>query len=112
MDGKKIYILGNEWVIKEQTESENAALKDCSGYCDWTVREIVLDKEITGNLTDMDAYKRKVLRHEIIHAFLCECGLDECSSEVEAWARNEEMVDWFARMGDKIHEVWKEVGAI
>ena len=112
MDGKKIYILGNEWTIKKQPESENTLLKDYSGYCDWTVHEIVLDSEMTGNLSNMDAYEKKVLRHEIVHAFLLECGLDECSGEIEAWARNEEMVDWFARMGEQIYRVWQEAGAL
>ena len=112
MDYKKIYILGNEWTIKEQTESENDVLKDCFGYCDWTVHEIVIAREMDGNVTDINAFAKKVLRHEIIHAFLCEYGLDECSTGVDAWARNEEMVDWFARMGGQIYNVWMEADAL
>ena len=56
----------------------------------------------------MDAYVRKVKRHEIIHAFLLESGLAECSD----WAQNEEMVDWLARMGPKINTAWQAAGAI
>lgn len=56
----------------------------------------------------MQRYINKVTRHEIIHAFLCESGLLECSGEAEARAANEEMVDWFARQGIKIYSAWVE----
>lgn len=102
----KINILGSEWTVMERSEADDPRLKDCDGYCDWTTREIVVEREINGNLGDMDAYVRKVKRHEIVHAFLAECGLYECSGETEAWAMNETMVDWFARMGTKIYKAW------
>ena len=102
----KINILGSEWTITERSEAEDPLLENCDGYCDWTTREIVVEREITGTLGDMDAYVRKVKRHEIVHAFLAECGLNECSGETDAWAMNETMVDWFARMGTKIYKAW------
>lgn len=52
------------------------------------------------------------LRHEIVHAFLSECGLNECSGETDCWARNETMVDWFARMGERIYRAWEAAGAL
>ena len=106
MNDQKINILGSEWTIKEQSETENELLKNCDGYCDWTTKEIVIEREINGTLSDMQQYIKKVTRHEIIHAFLCESGLQECSGESEAWATNEEMVDWFARQGSKIYAAW------
>ena len=106
MNDRKINILGSEWTIKEQSETENELLKNCDGYCDWTTKEIVIEREINGTLSDMQQYIKKVTRHEIIHAFLCESGLQECSGESEAWATNEEMVDWFARQGSKIYAAW------
>lgn len=57
-----------------------------TGYADWTTREIVIEREIIGTLEDMECYIRKVKRHEIVHAFLFECGLHECSGNTEAWA--------------------------
>jgi hypothetical protein len=54
---------------------------------------------------------RRVVRHEIVHAFLMESGLDESSNPADAWATNEEMVDWFARQGPKIYKAWKEADA-
>lgn len=110
--GMRVHILGEAWIIKERSESEDEQLKDCDGYCDWTTREIVVEREITGNLGDMEKYIRKVKRHEIVHAFLCESGLNECAGGAESWAMNETMVDWFARQGQKIWAAWKEAGAL
>ena len=112
MKARKVNILGTEYLIKEQSEKENRLLEGYDGYCDWTTKEIVVEREIEGTLTDMDVYVRKVLRHEIVHAFLVESGLAECSGNTKAWAMNETMVDWFARMGPKIYAAWKEAGAL
>lgn len=109
---KMVNILGTEWVVKEQRENENELLKDCDGYCDWTSKEIIVEREDYGNLKDMQKYINKVLRHEIIHAFLFESGLAECSNYADAWSKNEEMVDWIARQGQKIYKAWKEVGCL
>lgn len=107
-----VSILGTSYSIQEQSKNENEHLKDCDGYTDWTTKRIVIQREIDGNLEDMEHYIKKVTRHEIVHAFLLESGLDVCSGETDAWARNEEMVDWFARQGQKIYAAWKEAGAL
>lgn len=112
MTKRKVNILGTDYTIYEESESENRLLQGCDGYCDWTTKEIVVEREMEGNLGDMNAYVRKVLRHEIVHAFLLESGLHECSGESEAWASNEAMVDWFARQGQKIYAAWREAGAL
>lgn len=112
MADKKVDILGTVYNIKEQPDTENELLKDCDGYCDWTTREIILRREIDGNLGDMEAYIRKVLRHEIVHAFFVESGLDSSAGHADSWARNESVVDWFARQGQKIYRAWKEAGAL
>lgn len=112
MGERKVSILGVVYTIKEQSEAENERLRDCDGYCDWTTKEIVVCREAQGTLGDMESYIRKVLRHEIVHAFLLESGLHECSGETDAWAANETMVDWIARQGQKIHEAWKKAGAL
>lgn len=109
---RKVHILGAEYTIKEQSENENKLLEGCDGYCDWTTRVIVVEREMVGNLEDMEAYIRKVLRHEIVHAFLLESGLHECSGETESWASNETMVDWIARQGEKIYAAWREAGVL
>lgn len=108
----KISIMGSEWTVLECSEAEDERLCGCDGYCDWTTRKLVIEKELDGTLGDMDVYVKKVKRHEIVHAFLLECGLHECSGETEAWASNETMVDWFARVGPKIYKAWEDAGAI
>lgn len=112
MADRKVQILGVTYTIKEQSESENELLKSCDGYCDWTTKEMVVEREMFGTLSDMEAYIRKVIRHEIVHAFLIESGLHESSGGTECWASNETMVDWFARQGQKIYTAWKEAGAL
>lgn len=110
-----VSILGTEYSVEFLSEAEEKKLKTCSGFCDWTTKRIVVEKEKETEVDDlerMEEYTKKVLRHEIIHAFLCESGLDECSGETYCWARNETMVDWFARQGAKIYQAWKEVGAL
>lgn len=101
-------ILGAEYSIVEASEQDEARLKDCDGFCDWTAKEIVVEREINGNLYDMESYIRKVKRHEIVHAFLFESGLAHSSK----WATNEELVDWIAFQAEKIIKAWQEVGAL
>lgn len=112
MNERKIDILGVEYTIKEQSADENETLRNCDGYCDWTTKEIVVEREMTGTLGDMESYICKVLRHEIVHAFLFESGLAESSGEAAAWATNETMVDWIARQGEKICDTWRKAGAL
>lgn len=60
-----------------------------------------------------DLYQKYTLRHEIVHAFLNESGLMDCSFSVDhPWAKNEEMIDWIALQGEKIYRAWQEVGAL
>lgn len=112
MNNRTINILGSEWVIKEQSINENELLKNCDGYSDWTVREIIVEREDYGTLKNTQKYINKVLRHEIVHAFLFESGLAECSGEVESWAKNETMVDWIAKQGQKIYKAWADAGCL
>lgn len=115
MNDRKVNILGTEYTIKEQSQKENGMLDSRDGYTDWSTREIVVRREQEpeeGNLADMEAYIREVLRHEIVHAFLFESGLAECTTTAYTWALNEEMVDWIARQGQKMYKAWKEAGAL
>lgn len=110
MKEKKFNILGSEWTLKLCTVEENPKLKECDGYTDFTVREIAVDNS-KGNdlnsLIDMNVYIKKVIRHELIHAFLVECGLRECSTN--GWATNEEMVDFFAYQFPKLDKLFSDL---
>lgn len=111
MFSNEVVVLGSVYQIVEQTAAENPLFEDSDGYCDWTVRQIHIRREIEGTLCNMERYMKKVLRHEIVHAFLLESGLD-CCTTAETWARNEEMVDWLARQGEKIYAAWSNAGAL
>lgn len=106
----KVNVLGQDYTIVFKRPEQESRLQEMDGFCDWTIKCIVLNALMEGTLSDMKEYRNKVLRHEIIHAFLLESGLHECSGECEAWAANETMVDWFARQGEKIYKAWRSVG--
>lgn len=112
---KTVNVLGTDYKIFYRSINDDETLDICDGYVDWTTKEIVVRFEIDkekDSLNDMNCYVKKVLRHEIVHAFLFESGLAESSGETEAWAKNEEMVDWFARQGEKIYKAWEEAEAL
>lgn len=79
----------------------------CDGYIDYVDKVITIDPETS------IAFLGRVLRHEIIHAFLFESGLGSNASPVDCWTKNEEMIDWFAHhlptMVQKMDEAYKEV---
>ena len=106
----KVSVLGAEYTIAVSDDKHDAKLETLNGYCDDTVKHIVVAKIEYGRLSkkDLREWQKKVIRHEIVHAFLMESGL-QCNSE---WAENEEMVDWIAVQGLKIYQAWKKANAI
>ena len=111
---KVISVLGRDIQILFRKENTDPKLKNCVGYFDsskgWIVCKILEPDE--RSLEDLDRYQKEVIRHEIIHAFLYESGLDACSGPAENWASNEEMVDWFAIQSPKIFQVFQEQGLV
>lgn len=109
----KLDIMGKEWTLEERSYKEDKLLDGCDGYSDWTVRLMVVEREMEGGtLIEMEQFVKKVKRHEILHAYLFECGLAECSGKTDAWALNETMVDWLSRIGPRIMETWREADAL
>ena len=53
-------------------------------------------------------FEKKVLRHEIIHAFFGESGLRSQSE----YAQNEELIDWIAIQIPKIVEVMNKTNCL
>lgn len=89
------------------------------GYCEYNSKRIVvLDMrsipEWENNPdADIASAEAECLRHEIIHAFLHESGLgDNTFIKDEAWATNEEIVDWIAIQFPKILEAFRKAGCI
>lgn len=111
----KVNILGTKYKIIDRTETDDPKLRENDGYCDSSTKEIVLliYSEDVMNKGDMEKFRKLVLRHEIIHAFLCESGLEASASvSITGWAQNEEMVDWIAIQSPKLYKAFKEVGCL
>lgn len=110
----KVDILGVEYRVIIATEAEKPKLKKFDGYMDHSIKEIVVEKfePDTTSIEDLQCYTNKVLRHEIVHAFLYESGLWNNSADVESWAQSEEITDWIAIQSPKLFKVFKEVGCI
>ncbi len=115
LENCKIDILGEEWSIEFRGEPEDSCLKENDGYTDSSVRLIVVDAMChiePDSKKDLYAYKQQVLRHEILHAFLYESGLSNCSHKSGSWAEDEEIVDWFAIQAPKIIAAFKTAGCL
>lgn len=106
----KVNILGTEYSIKRQKEKETSKLEHSDGICEFYLKEIVIDdfEPTSETVANPNLYKKKVLRHEIVHAFLYESGLDVNSE----WARNEEIVDWIALQAPKLQKAFEEAGCL
>lgn len=100
---REIPVLGQTYHIKVKDPERDPRLgKDHDGYCDWTTKEIAMsdmaqDAKHPDAVGDFDQYREKVLRHEIIHAFIEESG------NTDADWNNENMVNWLACMWPHLH---------
>jgi hypothetical protein len=106
----KVNVLGTEYKILIKNENEDEKLKNYDGYCDSTINTIIVAelKYDLNTVANLEEYKSEVIRHELIHAFLDQSGLKCCSD----WARNEEMVDFFAIQIPKIVKAMNELSII
>ena len=110
--GKIVHILGTEYTIFIVDKSDYRYSNDTDGWCDTQAKEILIFNytQRIDSVKDLVAYQKKVLRHEIVHAFLYESGLTQNAVGCNCWAKNEEMVDWIAIQEPKLHEAFKEAG--
>ena len=105
----KIMILGEEWTIEERTTAEDKILMGCNGYCDKTVRLIVVGKKPDEcDLEDFEVYRKKCMRHEIIHAFLFESGI--CENFKPQCGHDETTIDWIAAQYPKLKRAFAAAG--
>lgn len=117
----KIDILGTEYRIEIHKVSEDSYMekKGLAGYCEEENKLIVVadmseEKYFVGmDEKAQETYRKKTLRHEIMHAFLNESGLSDSSNRFDgAWAKNEEMVDWLAIQTPKIYKTFQKLNII
>lgn len=117
----KIDILGTEYRIETHKVSEDSYMeeKGLAGYCEEENKLIVVadmseEKYFVGmDEKAQEIYRKKTLRHEIMHAFLNESGLSDSSNRFDgAWAKNEEMVDWLAIQAPKIFSTFNKMNIL
>lgn len=111
----RVSILGTEYrIYLDVPENEDPILKVCSGYCDKTTHIItVCEKEDDADLGDYEQYRKRVIRHELIHAFLFESGLGgDAVWHVSGEEHPEQTVDWIARQFPKMLKAFQAVGAL
>lgn len=111
-----VEILGSTWKIVYRDEDQ--AFEDCKGYNTFPTKTIVIRKPyepeepLDYSIEEQEIEIKNTLRHELLHAFLSESGLDSSSSKSKCWALNEEMIDWFAIQSPKIFSVYRELKLI
>lgn len=102
--GKKIKVLGTEYEILVETANDNSKLEDANGLCEFWSKRLIIDiaKPERTTYENLEAFNKKVLRHEIVHAFLGESGLKE-------YMGDEVLVDWIAVQFPKMLDVFKQL---
>lgn len=105
-----VRVLGT--LYKINLVDEVAIDKGMDGYTDFSTKDIYLMnlKQEPMSMADLKGYQKQVLRHEIIHAFLYESGLNGSSHSTGAFALDEELVDWLAIQSPKIWKAFEEAG--
>ena len=107
-----IDVLGTPYTISYKTAEQDQDLKSCDGYCDKTTKQIVVKKyDDNCNLGNYENYRKKVVRHELIHAFLFESGLHE-NFKKDEWGHDETTIDWFAVQFPKLLKAFTDAGVM
>ena len=114
---KRVDILGTRYKIELKVPYiKDKNLANAFGYTDFHGKRIVVADihtvpgwEEASEECANDVYESTV-RHEVIHAYLMESGLNSSANGVDCWARNEEMVDWFAIQFPKLLKTFCELG--
>ncbi len=107
----KINVLGQKYTIKEMSDEEYPKLKtlEANGLFEGYSKELIIDKALNdpspSNYENLELFKNKVVRHEIIHAFFHEAGLQE-------YVSNEFLVDWLAYQVPKMAKIFDDINVM
>lgn len=103
----RVNVLGTDYEIVKASETEcsKLATMNANGLCELYSKEIILDSEMNPNsgkeFANFKEFEKKVLRHEIVHAFFHESGLDNYTTD-------EDLVNWIALQFSKILKAFQE----
>lgn len=98
-------ILGEKYTVETHTEYDDEKLIGRNGYCDNISKTIVVDNLSEYADAEKTHVRNHVLRHECIHAFLNESGLQEQCEWV-----TEECVDFFSIQYPKMKRIFEKLG--
>ena len=104
----KIDVLGTEYTVEYKPMADD----EVDGFCDYTSRRIVMRSDNTNELEDFERHMKKQLRHEIIHAFLAESGLQSNFEHCNKFGHEETMVDWIAIQFPKLLKAFETADAL
>lgn len=112
MDKKSITtdILGTKYMIYYGETEDRKLPTDAWGITNTSLKYIIITNDLPP--AEIEEIQKRILRHELIHAFLTESGLEDSSHPSEAWALDEEMVDWFAIMSGRIFKKFQELNCL
>lgn len=107
----KISVLGTEYRLLKGSVEAYPNLKEANAYTDLYSKKIILDekfgtKEDGFKSSNPESAKRKLYRHEVIHAFISESGFGYNLSEDD----EESLVNWIAEQFPKMKTVFDAMG--
>lgn len=105
-----VSILGQEYKLLKGNGNQYPILKDVNGYVDLYAKKIIIDETFAtpeGNFKSEcpDLALNHLYRHEIIHAFFSETGINYNLSDDE----EESLVDWIALQFPKMQRIFEEL---
>lgn len=102
-------ILGTQYQVIISDSKTYPELRELDGFIDLNAKKIVVENNEPTLKFEFNNNLQQTIAHELIHGFLHESGLAGNSNSVDAWAVNEEMVDWFALQVPKIRHTFMEI---
>lgn len=120
LKSNSVNILGTIYSVEISDEHfDNEDCSDYVGFIELSTKSIYLrgvkslNEKLNLNFSNdksAEIYIKETLKHEIVHAFFYESGVADCAGNVNSWANNEPVVEWFAKQGEKIIKAWIEIG--
>lgn len=110
-NGKPIVIMGEEWTIEVVPyDDPKMEINQCNGLCESYTKTIKIrnlndDPKKSEMYDNIDEFMRKVLRHELLHAFfhtICNQKYNE----------DEELVETLAHALPKISKIMERAGVL
>lgn len=104
MENRKVNILGTEYAIEDDANLNKTQLdglhEEYAKHISIRPTEDMLTNDDNENLKKIRY--NEVVRHEVMHAFFIESGLED-------YCDNEQLVNWFAIQSPKIFKTFQEL---